>query len=75
MAEHGHGHSVAAWTAVAVILVGAAVASVAVVIPSMLVGVIGVVIMAAGVVAGKVLSSMGYGQAKPERSRGTTAVR
>lgn len=56
-----HGHSTAAWTGVGVILVGAAVAAVAVAIPNMVLGILGAVIMIAGVIAGKVLSMAGYG--------------
>lgn len=56
-----HGHSTAAWTGVGVILLGAAVAAVAVAIPSLVLGIIGAVIIVAGVVAGKVLSMAGYG--------------
>ena len=56
-----HGHSTAAWTGVGVILVGAAVAAVAVAIPNLVLGIIGAVIIIAGIVAGKVLSMAGYG--------------
>jgi hypothetical protein len=56
-----HGHSVAAWTAVAIILVGSAVASLAVVLPNTALFVIGLVICVLGAVAGKVLSLAGYG--------------
>jgi hypothetical protein len=56
-----HGHSVAAWTAVVIILVGSAVASLAVVLPSTVLFVIGLVICVLGAVAGKVLSLAGYG--------------
>ena len=56
-----HGHSVAAWTAVAIILVGSAVASLAVVVTSTALFVIGLVICVLGAVAGKVLSLAGYG--------------
>lgn len=56
-----HGHSTAAWTGVGVILLGAAVAAVAVAIPSLVLGIIGAVIIVAGVGAGKVLSMAGYG--------------
>ncbi|MEW1953734.1 HGxxPAAW family protein [Terrabacter sp. NPDC080008] len=56
-----HGHSTAAWTGVGVILVGSAVAAVAVAIPNLVLGIIGAVIIIAGVVAGKVLSMAGYG--------------
>jgi hypothetical protein len=56
-----HGHSTAAWTGVGIILIGTAIASVAVVIPSLVVGIIGAVVMIAGVVAWKVMSMAGYG--------------
>jgi multisubunit Na+/H+ antiporter MnhG subunit len=66
MAEHeihdeDHGHSIAAWTAVGIILIGSAVASWAVVVPSTALFVIGLVICVLGAVAGKVLSMAGYG--------------
>lgn len=56
-----HGHSVAAWTAVVIILVGAALASWAVVATSMVLFIIGIVICVVGAVAGKVLAMAGYG--------------
>jgi hypothetical protein len=56
-----HGHSVAAWTAVIIILIGAAVASVAVVLASKTLFVVGIVICVVGAVAGKVLSMAGFG--------------
>lgn len=65
MAEHeiheDHGHSTAAWTAVGIILVGSAVASLAVVLPNTALFVVGLVICVIGAVAGKVLSMAGYG--------------
>jgi hypothetical protein len=74
MAEHGHGHSVAAWTAVIILLVAAAVMSVAVVAASVWMFVGGAVLAVIGVVTGKVMSMAGFGQEKPD-SRGTTAIR
>jgi hypothetical protein len=60
--EHeSHGHSMAAWAAVGIILVGALVMSLAVVFPSVLWFVIGAVIVVAGAVTGKVLAMAGYG--------------
>ena len=56
-----HGHSTAAWTGVGVILLGTAIASVAVVIPSLVLGIIGAVVIVAGVAAGKTMSMAGYG--------------
>lgn len=60
--EHeSHGHSVAAWTAVVVILVGSVVMSLAVVFPSVVWFVVGAVVVVLGMVAGKVLAMAGYG--------------
>lgn len=58
-----HGHSVAAWTAVAIILVGSAITSAAVVMPSVALGVVGGIVIVAGAVAGKLLAMAGYGAA------------
>jgi len=57
----GHGNSVAAWTAVVVILVGTLVAALAVVYRSLWAFVVGAVIVALGAVVGKLLSAMGFG--------------
>ena len=59
--EEDHGHSVAEWVAVGVILVGSAVAALAVVVTSTVLFVVGLVICVIGAVAGKVLSMAGYG--------------
>jgi hypothetical protein len=60
--EHeDHGHSTAAWTGVGIILLGCAIASVAVLLPSVLLGIIGGAVIVAGAGAGKVLSMAGYG--------------
>lgn len=56
-----HGHSTAAWTAVGIILLGSAVAAIAVVVPSLLLGIIGAAIIVLGVIAGRVMSMAGYG--------------
>ncbi|MBB2987794.1 HGxxPAAW family protein [Terracoccus luteus] len=63
MADHdeNHGHSTAAWVSVGVILLGTAIASVAVVIPNLVVGIIGAVVMVIGAALGKILSMAGYG--------------
>ena len=70
MSEHddNHGHSVAAWTAVLILIVAAAVMSLAVLFPNVWLFVAGVIVAVVGVVAGKVLSMAGYGSA--ERDRG-----
>ncbi|MDQ2781402.1 HGxxPAAW family protein [Lapillicoccus sp.] len=56
-----HGHSTAAWTAVAFIMAGSLVMSIAVVFPSVLGFVIGAVVVVIGIILGKVLSMAGYG--------------
>jgi hypothetical protein len=56
-----HGHSVAAWTAVTIILVGAAVAAFSVAVTNTTLFVIGIALCVVGAVAGKVLSMAGYG--------------
>lgn len=65
MADHeiheDHGHSVAAWTGVGIILLGSAVASWAVVASSAVLFWVGIAICLIGAVAGKVLSLAGYG--------------
>lgn len=62
MEEHdSHGHSRAAWTAVGIILVGCAIASVAVLFPNIWLGLFGAVVMIAGAVTGKVMSMAGLG--------------
>ncbi|MFV0459618.1 MAG: HGxxPAAW family protein [Actinomycetales bacterium] len=60
--EPGHGNSVAAWTGVVIILIGALVSSLAVVAASTVGFIIGAVIIVLGVVAWKVLGVMGYGE-------------
>ena len=60
--EHeDHGHSTAAWTGVGIILLGAAIACVAVLLPNLVVGIVGAVVIVIGAAAGKVLSMAGYG--------------
>lgn len=60
--EHDdHGHSTAAWVAVGLMILGSAIASVAVLLPSLALGIVGAVVIVAGGVAGKVLSMAGYG--------------
>jgi hypothetical protein len=60
--DHGsHGQSVAAWTAVGIVMVGALVMAIAVVITAVWLFVVGAVIAVAGGISGKVLSAMGFG--------------
>ena len=71
--EHGpedHGHSFAAWVAVGILILASLVMSLAVVFPSVLWFVIGVVIAVIGVATGKVLSMAGYGAPKAGTMKG-----
>jgi hypothetical protein len=61
-AQHdAHGQSVASWTTVGVIMLGALIMSIAVVVTNVWVFVLGAVVVVLGAVAGKVLSAMGFG--------------
>jgi hypothetical protein len=75
MAEHRDGQSTAAWTAVAILLLAAFVISVAVVISSWPVAIVGIVLVVVGAAAGKILAMAGYGQTKPQRSSNSTQAR
>jgi hypothetical protein len=82
MAEHEHhehhGHSVAAWTAVTVILIGSAVAAWAVVAASVMLFWVGIGICLVGAVAGKILGMAGYGAKdvpEPRETEKTSGVR
>jgi hypothetical protein len=65
-----HGHSIAAWTAVGIILLGSAIASVAVILPSLALGIVGGVVIVLGAIAGRVLSMAGYGSAGHDAQAG-----
>ena len=56
-----HGRSVAAWTAVGIMMFGALIMSIAVVIATVWVFVLGAVVVLLGVIAGRLLSAMGFG--------------
>jgi hypothetical protein len=75
MAEPGHGHSRAAWTAVIILLVASFLMSLAVVVQSWPLAIVGIVLVVVGVAAGKVLSMAGFGQTKAGHSSETTAIR
>lgn len=60
--EHdNHGQSVAAWTAVFVMMAGFLVMSISVVITMLWLFVAGAIVVLLGAAAGKVLSAMGFG--------------
>lgn len=58
----GHGNSVAAWTAVGVIVLGSLISSIA--LPFALVWLfwVGIVVIVIGAILGKVLTAMGFGE-------------
>jgi hypothetical protein len=71
-----HGHTIAAWTTIVVILVGALVSAMAVVLAVVWLFWVGLGVIALGVVVGKVLQVLGYGQggeATIARQSGSTA--
>lgn len=63
MAEDSHGRTPAAWTSVAIMLLGSVVAAVAVVIAEPWLFFVGLGVIALGVIVGKVMSMMGLGNA------------
>lgn len=60
-AHVNHGNSVAAWTAVTVVMVACLVCAVAVLISAPWLFWVGVALIAVGVASGKVLAMMGFG--------------
>jgi hypothetical protein len=58
---YGHGHSPAAWAAVLVVMLGALIASVAVVVGELWLGIVGGVVAVLGGFLGKLLGAMGFG--------------
>jgi hypothetical protein len=68
MSEHeDHGHSVAAWTAVTILIIASAVMAAAVLWPNLWLFIGGAALAVVGVVVGKVLSMAGYGAAERDR--------
>ncbi len=60
--EHeSHGHSAAAWTLVGLVMLGSLLVSIGVAAGSHALDIVGVVIAAVGVAAGKLLSKAGFG--------------
>lgn len=58
----GHGNSVAAWTSVTIIMIGALIGCFAAVGSSLVLAIASAVVILAGVAAWKILLSMGYGE-------------
>ena len=57
-----HGQTVAAWTAVIIILVGSTISAIAIIAASPMGFWLGMIVAVLGVVAGAVLRKLGYGQ-------------
>ncbi|WP_037604733.1 HGxxPAAW family protein [Streptacidiphilus rugosus] len=62
MSANAHGHTTAAWTGVTVSFIGFMLAGVAMVMPSPVLVVVGLVLAAAGAIVGKLLSAAGFGK-------------
>ncbi len=60
-----HGHTLAAWVTVVVVLLGAVVSSLAVIAALPVLFWAGLVVVVVGVVAGRVLKMLGFGQPEP----------
>jgi hypothetical protein len=75
--EHdgGHGHSVAAWASVGVVMAGFLIGAIAMVAALEWLFVVGVVVVAVGAVLGKVLAAMGFGAAGRDTTTGAEGVR
>jgi len=67
MEEHPDGQSTAAWTAVAILLLAAFLISLAIVVKSWPMAIVGIVLIVVGAAAGKLLAMAGHGQHKLER--------
>jgi hypothetical protein len=59
--EVGHGNSIAAWSAVVIILIGTLIAALAVTFALVWLFIVGAVVIVLGAIAGKLLSAMGFG--------------
>ena len=75
MAEHQGGQSPAAWTAVGIELVAAFLISLAVVLASWPMAIVGIVLVGIGAAAGKILAMAGFGKASRKRSSTHTEAR
>jgi hypothetical protein len=65
--EHfeSHGHSLASWILVAFVLIGSFIASLAIVLTVVWLGVVGVVVLVVGLILGRVLQMAGFGVHHP----------
>jgi hypothetical protein len=72
MAEHSDGQSLAAWTAVAILLVATFLICLGVVLASWPMAIVGMALVVVGVAAGKILALAGHGQTRREKSPTST---
>jgi hypothetical protein len=72
MAEHQDGQSVAAWTAVAILLLAALLIAAAVVVKSWPLATVGIVLVVVGAAAGKILAMAGFGVSRPQKLPNST---
>jgi hypothetical protein len=72
MAEHSDGQSLAAWTAVAILLLATFLICLAVVLASWPMAIVGMALVVVGVAAGKILALAGHGQTSLEKSPTST---
>ena len=63
-AHVNHGNSVAAWTAVTIVMVASAVSAVGVLVSKPWLFWVGIALVAVGVVSGKLLQMLGFGMAR-----------
>jgi hypothetical protein len=75
MAEHSDGQSLAAWTAVAILLLATFLICLAVVLASWPMAIVGMALVVVGLAAGKILALAGYGQTRREKSPTGTEAR
>ena len=75
MTEHRDGQSTAAWTAVTILLLATFLISLAIVMASWPMAIVGIVLVVVGAAAGKLLAMAGFGESKPERSPKSTQAR
>lgn len=68
LADPGHGHSPAAWTAVLIMLVGLSIGTVALFLESWPFVAVGAVIVVLGPIIGWIVSKAGYGANGPKYS-------
>lgn len=75
MADHQDGQSTAAWTAVGILLLASLLISLAVLVKSWPIAVVGIVLVVVGGAAGKFLAMAGFGQDRPGKPPRNTEVR